>query len=115
MRGIIISGTGKGAYFVRLYSSVFQQKLGFAAFPGTLNLKVLKAPPLDHKKKISLTTEGYGQVDCYPIFIQKTYKGYLLRPHKTTHPDTILEILSDVNLKERLHLQDGDELECELA
>ncbi|MBI2665122.1 CTP-dependent riboflavin kinase [Candidatus Woesearchaeota archaeon] len=113
--GKLISGTGKGAYFVSLYSKVFQEKLGFTPFPGTLNLKIEGHFNLKEDKKIALKKDGFGDVDCFPIILQKEYKCYLIRPHKTVHPGNILEIVAPVNLRELFHLNDGDDLECELV
>ena len=115
MLGIVTSGTGKGSYFIKLYSSLFEKILGFIPFPGTLNIQVKKVPLLNNDKKITLQKQGYGDVDCYPVIIQKIYKGFLIRPHKTTHPENILEIISSINLRKTLNLHDGEEIECELA
>ncbi|MFH1276634.1 MAG: DUF120 domain-containing protein [Candidatus Woesearchaeota archaeon] len=114
MEGILISGTGKGSYFVNLYSDLFQQKLGFKPFSGTLNLKINKTLTLNKDKKIIIKKEDYGQVDCYPILIQNNFKGYLLRPHKTQHPNDIIEIISPIHLREKLNLNDGDMMEFNL-
>src|SRR3989338_2563293 len=113
----LLSGTGKGAYFVRLYSELFEEKLGIRPFPGTLNLVTESVPILSPLKKISIQKEGYGAVDCYPILFQGyyTYKAFLLRPHKTTHTENILEIISEINLRKHLNVRDGDVIECELA
>lgn len=123
--GRLVSGTGKGAYFIKLYSKLLEQKLGFKPFPGTFNLQVQQIPSLDEAKKIILNKENYGQVDCYPVLIHNSkastelihnnFKGYLLRPHKTTHPAEILEIITAVNLRKALSVNDGDEIQCELV
>ena len=115
MLGKLLSGTGKGAFFIQLYSELFEQNLGLKPFPGTVNIQVKKVPLLKNDKKITLQKQGYGDVDCYPVLIQKAYKGFLIRPHKTTHPENTLEIISSINLRKTLNLHDGEEIECELA
>jgi len=115
MLGIVTSGTGKGSYFIQLYSEIFEKKVGFRPFPGTLNIQIKKVPLLNNDKKITLQKQGYGDVDCYPVLIQKAYKGFLIRPHKTTHPENTLEIISSINLRKTLNLHDGEEIECGLA
>ncbi len=42
IEGIVVSGQGKGAYFMSqpVYKIQFQKKLNFTPFPGTLNIKI---------------------------------------------------------------------------
>ena len=119
-KGKLISGTGKGSYFVKIFSELMKKKLGFMPFPGTLNLKIEIIPPFNKTKKIVLKKEGFGDVDCYPVvvwdrFLRNHFKGYLLRPHKTIHPEDIVEIIASVSLRKELQLTDGDEVQCELV
>ena len=110
MHGTIISGTGKGAYFVKIYTPVFQEALRISPYPGTLNLRLRNVPAFP-ATRISIQQEGYGRVDCYPVLIHKNYKAFLLRPHKTIHPETVVEFISEKNLRNDLELHDGDVLE----
>jgi riboflavin kinase, archaea type len=115
MQGIILSGTGTGAKYVKLYLDVFEDKLGITPYLGTLNIKVNELPKLDYKKMIQVQKEGFAKVDCYPIIVQKNYKGFLIKPHITQHPDDVVEIISEINLREKLKLNNEDKLECELV
>lgn len=120
IQGKLISGTGKGSYFVSMYSELMEKKLGFIPFPGTLNLRMEIIPQFNKTKKIILKKEGFGDVDCYPVtvwnrFLRNHFKGYLLRPHKTIHPENIIEIIALVSLRQELSLTDGDEVQCELV
>jgi riboflavin kinase, archaea type len=112
MRGKVLSGTGKGAKYVELYKQEFKKILGFLPFPGTLNLYVVDIPELPNP--ITVKMAEYGQVDCYPLAIN-THNCALIRPHKTEHTRNTIEIISPINLREALHLLDGDEIICELV
>ncbi len=115
MKGRVISGQGKGAFYVQYYAPELQKALGFLPYGGTLNIQLSRPPRLPLSKKKAVIKTNYGDVDCYPILFQKKYKGAIVRPQKTTHPPQIVEIISPFNLRETLHLRDGDEIECALA
>ena len=108
--GILTKGLGEGALYMKKYQKYFSELF----YPGTLNIKPKQIYTL-RKAKITITPEEEGifPVDLYPIIIQKTYKGYLIKPHKNKHKE-IIEIISKNNLRETLQLNDGDEIECEL-
>ena len=44
LKGTIIKGLGEGAYFMSMghYKKEIKKKLGFDAYPGTLNIKIKK-------------------------------------------------------------------------
>lgn len=115
IKGIVVSGTRKGSYFVsqKVYSDQFQQKLGFKPFPGTLNieiggetLKQIDQIP-EEKKGIIQGKEGFGDVNFIKAALNEI-DGALLFPVKTEHPRDILEFIAAVNLRKSLKLNDGD-------
>ena len=111
--GKITAGIGKGKYFVEKYQQYFIEHLEFISYPGTLNLHVTEYPSLPVEKKIIIKPSGQGQVDCYPILINNTYKGAIIIPHKTTHGKDIIEIISPKFFREEYN--EGDEIKCELV
>lgn len=55
----------------------------------------------------------YGSVKCFKAIIENevgTAEGAVLLIEKTRHGPEILEVISPVNLRERLILDDGDEV-----
>ena len=115
MIGKVVSGQGKGTFYVQRYAAEFQGVLGFFPYGGTLNIQLPEEPILPPAKKQEVILKNYGLVDCYPVLVQKKYKGAIVRPHQTTNPPEIVEMIAPVNLRDALHLKDGDDLECELA
>ena len=116
IQGNVVSGLGKGRMYVRQYQDYFEKFLGFRCYPGTLNLQIDKLPSFNYDKKIAIVpTKPFGIVDCYRIRINKKYEGAIIIPHKTRHGKEIIEIVAPINIREQLHVNDGDELTCELV
>jgi len=114
--GIIVSGTRKGSYFVsqKVYSDQFKHVLGFKPFSGTLNIEVdeenleeiINIP--QQKMNVIHGKEGFGDVKYIKSTLNNKINGALLFPSKTEHPPKILEFIASENLREYLHLKDGD-------
>ncbi len=114
--GTVISGVKEGNYYVSQeeYQNQFAEKLGFRAFPGTLNLKINKEElsKLSHKKPIriegfSKEERTFGGLACYKATL-RFQRVAIAIPDRTTHGDDVLEIIAPFNLKEALGLKDGD-------
>ena len=116
IRGKVVSGLGEGQDYVKKYLPYFEQTLGFTCYPGTLNIEVEKVPSFNDYKKLPIVPkeQEFVQVDCYLVRINDFYDGAIVIPHKTRHGKEIIEIVAPVDLRERLHLKDGDEIKCEL-
>ena len=112
--GIVQHGLGDGAVYMHKYARYFADRLGMDFYLGTLNVKIDK--PLarlpDPILIIPEETDLYP-VACYPIKINDT-PAFLVVPQITEHPNTILEIIAEENLRETLKLNDGDVVEIEL-
>jgi len=117
--GIVQGGIGEGAYYVsqKEYQTQFNEKLGFKAYPGTLNLKISKeelAPFLANKPSIkinSFTTKErtFGSLTCCKIKI-KSAQAAIVVPERTRHSEDIIEIIAPVNLREELRFKDNDKI-----
>ena len=117
--GIIQKGIGEGAYYVsqNQYQQQFKQKLGFVAFPGTLNLKINKeelAQLLAQKEAIKISdfktkTRSFGALTCYKIKINQM-EAAIVKPERARHPEDIVEIIAPVNLRDSLKLKDNDKV-----
>jgi riboflavin kinase len=121
LRGRVVSGVGSFAYWISQLQHHYQRKTGMLLYPGTLNLKLDSEYSLP-KKVIRLEASEYGgrvSVSIVPCSIQGK-KAFLLRTDANEngtgdHPKTIIEIATDVRLRDLFQLQDGDSLEVAIA
>ncbi|MDY6766450.1 MAG: DUF120 domain-containing protein [Candidatus Nanohaloarchaea archaeon] len=121
MDGVVVSGLGRGADYVGMdaYQHRFAETLGFEPFPGTLNLEVdaaakqrLQETATHHRiEAFSVDGEDYSAVDAYPVTVDGATAA-LLEMEVTDHPASIAELISPVNLREELGLEDGDRVTC---
>ncbi len=110
LEGVVVSGLGVGAKYVRLYRELFIKYLGIDPYPGTLNVDVgrdvswvLADIPA---KIIPPPFPGYSPVIAYRGRIDSE-EVYVLKPCITEHGWNILEIISKYKLREKLKLRDG--------
>jgi riboflavin kinase len=120
--GEVISGLGEGAYYVKHYSELINEYLGFDPYPGTLNLKVLFPKTIfDALYKVKpviipgFVKEGrtFGDVRAYRVKINGV-NGAIVIPSRTIHPPRIAEVIAPVCLREVLGLKDGDKVRIEV-
>lgn len=119
-KGRVTTGLGEGQYYISLegYRKQFIDKLGFEPYPGTLNLQ-LKEPFARHEAA-AVKIEGFkdasrtfGGGKCYPVMIDGV-KAVVIRPDRSSYPLNLVEIIAPVNLRKKLGLKDGDEVEVTL-
>lgn len=121
LKGYVFSGLGEGAYYVMIkgYRKQFQSKLGFDPYPGTLNLRLHSA--IERKIRRDLTQakgihidgfkdgkRTYGGAECFRALLNRNIEAAVLVIERTTHDDSVLEIIAPVNVRERLNLSEGD-------
>lgn len=100
-----------------VYQQIFDEKLGFRPFHGTLNLKVDKErrEKFENSSDTIEITEVYedgerlSDVDVTPCRIGEVECG-LLKLEFTDHPDSVAEIIAPVELREKFNLEDGDKV-----
>lgn len=118
--GIIAAGLGEGAFFMSMghYRNEIRQKLGFDAYPGTLNIKTNGKVSFEGLSKIRI--EGYasnkkkfGGAICYRAKL-KNIEGAIIFPDLTRHDKNIIEFIAPVYLRSELKLEDGVEITIEL-
>lgn len=127
LEGTVFTGLGEGAYYTQKehYKSQFINKLGFEPYPGTLNLKL--TTDYDLKSRLELETypaievEGFknedrtfGTVKCHPAVIGNRVKGALISALRGHYDNSVLEIISPVNLRKSLSLKDGNKVKVEI-
>lgn len=118
--GKIVSGAKQGAFFTGL-EWVQQQcltKLGFAPWPGTLNLEI----PMDHvavieelkvKEGMELVSpdSNYCSGYVFPVSIEGISAAIVLPAEDVrVHGKNIIEIISPKMLKDTLDVKDGDQV-----
>lgn len=119
LRGEVVSGVGEGAYYMSLpgYVEQFLSKIGIRPFPGTLNVRLDAESAraiLDIGGFASMLIDGfsdgkrtYGWVRCYPVLILPDIRCYMIRLERTHHDPCIMELISDVSLRQKAGLDNG--------
>ena len=125
--GTVFSGLGEGAYYISMkgYKKQFLLKLGFEPFPGTMNLR-LDSPVYRKVRRDLETMKGihidgfkdgkrtFGGAECFRAMVNGKAEAAVLVIERTIHDDTVLEIISPVNLRKQFKLQDGDGVEVSI-
>lgn len=119
LRGKVVSGMGNFSYWIEKLRDHYLRKTGMRLFPGTLNVE-LNVPYTLPANVIRLEGEEYGgkvSVNMVPCsvfgrraFILRTDANEQGRGH---HPHTIVEIATDLKLRDAFNLKDGDPVEIE--
>jgi riboflavin kinase len=120
LKGVVVSGMGSFSFWLEKLESFYTQKTGMHLFPGTLNLR-LEQPYSLPSDVIRLEKEEYGgtvsvsMVRCRvfdrPAFLLRTDANEAGSGH---HPKNIIEIATDIKLRDRYRLHDGDEVEVHI-
>jgi len=120
-RGRLFEGLREGGYYVSSagYRKQFIKQLGFEPYPGTLNLKLASPLEIEQKRRLrtmtGLAIQGfrdrartYGPAMCFRATIGGSHKGAALVIERTHYDDSVLEVISPVNLRRELKIKDGD-------
>ena len=117
LSGKVFTGQGEGRKYVERpwVRSQIEEKLGFTPYVGTLNLKL---SPESEQQRRELEKSAFLRVcaseGCCSGIIFKASIGALecavVIPEVEGYPKDVLEIIAWTNLRERLRLQDGDEV-----
>ena len=122
LSGTIFSGTGQGKKFVDLpwVKRQLKEKTGFTFYSGTLNIRLNKESAkqrsmLDKLEGIEVEPEaGY-----YSGLLFKAKIGaaecFIVIPKMQNYPKDVLEIISPLNLREKLKLKDKDTVTVEVT
>jgi riboflavin kinase len=115
--GTVFSGGGEGKKFLDLpwVKRQIEKKLSFAPYPGTLNVR-LSEESVKHRKLLEKArsikvrpADGY----CNGILIKASIANLecaIVVPDIAGYSKDVLEIISSVNLRETLQLEDGSEV-----
>jgi riboflavin kinase len=118
--GVVFSGMFQGGYYISQegYAKQIREKLGFQPYPGTLNLR-LREDDLERRRRLDILPgvklEGFqgeerafGGARCYPLMVNGEVEGALIVADRTNYDLSVMEIISSVNLRKSLSLEDGD-------
>lgn len=125
LNGNVISGIGTAQMWVKKIENVFEEKLNIKLFPGTLNIKLRNEYTVI--PNFIIKPEEFGGTQN--VFVQKcniknqvigdTQKAFIVRAEKNAnktgdHDTDIIEIVSDVNFREKYNLKDNDLVSIEI-
>ncbi len=118
--GRVFSGMGKGKYYVghAEYQRRFKERLGYAPYPGTLNVKLEDGNMIQTLKELrasdglevegfTLGGESFSKLTCYAGDLMGE-KVTLLFVDVTYYNETVAELISPDYLRGKLGLRDGD-------
>lgn len=117
IEGTLVSGLGEGAQFTQLpwAAREFREKLGFAPYPGTLNLTLSGEAWADARSRLQraagiaiVPPSGYCAAKCFAVTVNERIEGAVVLPEVGNYPSDKCEILAAVGLRQALDLRDGD-------
>lgn len=122
LRGEIRTGVGNFSYWLDKLEPYYTRKTGMLLFRGTLNVHLISGSYRTPTSALRLEKEEYGGRVSVSIVPCKIFgrKAFILRPDTDTGkrgdpPERILEITTNVNLRDTYKLKDGDVLEVEVS
>ncbi len=122
VRGVVFSGKGEGAKYVKLpwVKKQIIRNFGFDPYAGTLNIRVAEndraglAAALEETKPVKILPEkDYAGGKCYlaglkGIVAHMCIAVVVVIPELPQYPTDVIELVAPVNLREKLHLRDND-------
>jgi CTP-dependent riboflavin kinase len=116
--GKIVSGVKQGAFFTQLdwFQEQCQEQLGFKPYAGTLNLEISiddvpKVEALEEEAEIEFIPPDstFCSGKAYPIMVEKLRAAIVMPAEEVrVHGKNIIEIISDLKLKDALEVDDGN-------
>ena len=118
--GRVFSGMGKGRYYVGHpeYQKRFKERLGYAPYPGTLNIKIEDSSMIRRLRELksedgvkvegfTLGGESFSALSCFDGTMRGE-KVTLLFIDVTFYNETVAELISPTYLRGKMGLRDGD-------
>jgi riboflavin kinase len=129
--GNVVSGMGEGAYYMSLegYRRQFREKLGYAPFPGTLNVRLVDQLFMNARRDLGMHapsvfvdgfndgTRTYGWVKCYRATVNGNNAirdAAVLVLERTHYDDTMLEVIAPVPIKQTTGIKNGDRIKVQV-
>lgn len=129
--GIIFTDLGEAGSFMGLewVQRILREKVGFAPYAGTLNLRLTSPQGIAHWKDLRKSMEGvdipspepsFCHARCFLARIEKDPEGKekerlvaVLVPEVENYPADKLEVIAPFHVKKSLCVKDGDPLTLE--
>lgn len=117
LEGKLCSGLGEGARFTQLEwaEREFREKLGFAPYPGTLNLSLTGRAWTEMRSRLQQSSgiaivppQGFCASKCFSVLINERIEAAAVLPDMKDYPDDKFEVLAPVSVRQELDLHDGD-------
>ncbi len=115
LTGKVKTGLGEASYWVGKIKNIFEKKYSMKLYLGTLNIQLEHEYILEQGQKIKASEYG-GNLD---VLIKECEimgnKGYIVRTERNNqkggdHPLNIIEVVSDIPIRDEKHLKDDDEV-----
>jgi len=114
VRGRVVSGLGDFGVWIARLGDLYESKTGMRLYPGTLNVELTSEYSLP-TEVIRLEAGEYGgrvSVSMVPCRVFDR-RAFVLRTDQNEqgtghHPRNIIEIATDIRLRDVYHLADGD-------
>jgi riboflavin kinase, archaea type len=120
LRGRVVSGQGNFSYWIEKLEEQYFRKTGLHLYPGTLNLLLDEAwsVPVNCMRLAAAENGGCVSVNLVPCLVFGR-AAFVLRTDLNAsgngpHPKNLIEIVTDVRLRDVYGLQDGDWVEPEI-
>ena len=120
--GNVFSGLKEGSYYMSIdeYKKQFEEKLGFTPYPGTLNIRIKNEEDLKRRQELEKLpgikingfvkhNRSFGAVRCFKAKLGEI-SGAVIMPERSHHAINTVEFISDVKVRDKLKLKDGDEI-----
>lgn len=122
LRGKVFSGKSEGEKFIRLpwVKEQITKKIGFAPYPGTLNIKLdensTKLKLLKNAKTVEISpVAGFCRGKCFKAYLIDNVECAIVIPEIADYPEDVLEIIAPINLRDKLSLKNGDTVEIKIT
>lgn len=114
LKGKVKKGLGDAYFWVKKIEDIFYKKTNMKLFYGTLNIELEE--PNELQNCWTIKKEEYGGTQ--DVYVQECKilgeQAYIVRAEKTAHKSNIIEIVSDIKLREYFNLKDEDTIEIQI-
>ena len=115
LKGNVRSGTNNASYWINKLEFFYTQKTGMKLYPGTLNVALAEKfiPPSDVIRLEKEEHGGHVSVSILPCYVFGR-KAFIIRTD-TDNRLNIVEVATDVKLRDEYNLVDGDFVEITIS
>ena len=124
LKGKIVSGVKQGTFFTQLdwFQEQCLEKLGYTPYPGTLNLEISvedipEVAAIEQNADVEFIPPDstFCSGRAYPVEIEGIRSAIIIPAEEVrVHGKNIIEVISEVKLKDALDADDGDLVELML-